>query len=253
LSRHAGFESNLQSSLALLHAPYQHMMRAALADPSLPQRRALDLGCGAGDKRAFLTPHLMEDGLLVGVDSDRAALVAARLQHDPRCAWLLGDAMALPCGDASFDRCWCIAALHVFGNTAHALREMRRVLRPGGDVVILLVERRWVRLRRWSDAILAAAQTCQVAPADGLGDDLLAQLGAAGFAELRLRAYGLGIADDDPQRASLALTDWLALAPQLPNDPALHAAGVAADDNAEIDEIAVLFVLRGCVRDRVTR
>jgi SAM-dependent methyltransferase len=244
LSRTADFDSNLQSSFMQLHAPYRALLQAALAETGPALHRVLDLGCGDGNKRDWLLQHVAEDGHLLGIDRDRTALAAAAWQGHPQCAWVLGDACALPCADASFERCWCIAALHLFGDTAQALREMRRVLQAGGAAVIILVEQRWVRLRQWPTAILAAAPSYPLEAADDLGHDLRQQLAAAGFADPRLRAYALGIADDDPQLANLALTSWPTLAPYLPNDPALHAAGAAAEEDTEIEEIAVLFALR---------
>ncbi|NJM05728.1 class I SAM-dependent methyltransferase [Candidatus Gracilibacteria bacterium] len=253
MSNDADFESNLQSCTPL-HAPYVALLRAALDDDGLPQRRTLDIGCGTGAKSHWLAEQLVSSGQLIGMDCDRRVLAAAARRHGGAAhIWLCGDALALPCADRSVDRCWCIAALHLFGDEQRALREMRRVLHIGGTVVVVLVERRWVRLRHWPAPVVAAACTCQLAPADELGRDLMQQLATAGFAGVTLRAYALDIANDDPQAAALALTNWSTLAPQLPDDEALHRAGAASEDSAEIEEIAVLFALRGHVVNGSTR
>lgn len=102
---------------------------------------ALDVGCGTG----FLALLLAEAGHRpVGVDNVDEMLALARAKASERglpARFELGDADTLPFGDGSFD---LVVERHVAWTLADpvaALREWRRVLRPGGRAV--LVEGDW--------------------------------------------------------------------------------------------------------------
>jgi 2-polyprenyl-6-hydroxyphenyl methylase / 3-demethylubiquinone-9 3-methyltransferase len=91
---------------------------------------ALDVGCGAG----FLSNYLAARGHRVaGLDASPESLaVAAR--HDPSGSadYRLGDALALPYPDASFDVACAMDFLEHVEEPARAVAEIGRVLRPGG-------------------------------------------------------------------------------------------------------------------------
>jgi 2-polyprenyl-6-hydroxyphenyl methylase / 3-demethylubiquinone-9 3-methyltransferase len=91
---------------------------------------ALDVGCGAG----FLSNYLAARGHRVaGLDASPESLaVAAR--HDPSGSadYRLGDALALPYPDASFDVACAMDFLEHIEEPARAVAEIGRVLRPGG-------------------------------------------------------------------------------------------------------------------------
>jgi arsenite methyltransferase len=77
----------------------------------------------------------------VGVEYGEAAVLGARAQAEAeglggRASFLRGDAEALPLTSGSFDAVLCECSLCTFPDKARALAEMRRVLRPGGRVVI---------------------------------------------------------------------------------------------------------------------
>jgi demethylmenaquinone methyltransferase/2-methoxy-6-polyprenyl-1,4-benzoquinol methylase len=102
-----------------------------------PGSRALDLGCGTGD----LTLELARHGprLTVGLDPVPGMLAAAeaKLAGEAGVALVEGDGLRLPFADATFE---VVASGFVMRNVADlpaALREQRRVLRPGGRVAIL--------------------------------------------------------------------------------------------------------------------
>ena len=89
----------------------------------------LDLGCGRGD----WLEHLAGMGVAaVGVEREpeRATRAAA---HGPV---VCGDGARLPVADASVALVWCLHVLHHLPEPARVLAEVRRVLRPGGALVL---------------------------------------------------------------------------------------------------------------------
>ncbi|GAB3979474.1 class I SAM-dependent methyltransferase [Plantactinospora veratri] len=109
--------------------------------------RTLEVAVGTGRNLSGYD----EDVELVGVDLSPKMLAAAR-----RRAGLLGrrvelregEAERLPFPDASFDTVVCTLAVCVVPDRDAALAEMRRVLRPGGRLLLLdHAERRWLRGR----------------------------------------------------------------------------------------------------------
>jgi demethylmenaquinone methyltransferase/2-methoxy-6-polyprenyl-1,4-benzoquinol methylase len=105
-----------------------------------PGARALDLCCGTGDM-AFALARQSDPGASVfifGADFSHAMLVRALAKsRGAALGWLEADALRLPVPDASFD---LVTSAFGFRNLADydaGLREIFRVLRPGGEVGIL--------------------------------------------------------------------------------------------------------------------
>lgn len=100
-----------------------------------PTDRVLDVGCGTGALLHHLArtyPHAH----LVGVDPVPAMLAVARRRLPLSVELREGWAEQLPCDDESFDVVVSCNMFHYIRDPVVALREMGRVLRPGGQLVI---------------------------------------------------------------------------------------------------------------------
>jgi SAM-dependent methyltransferase len=110
--------------------------RTALEPLDLPRPRdVLDLGAGPG---GFLRP-LTEwfDAPVVAVEPSAAMRDAARVAGlTERFPYLAAWAEALPLQDASIDLAWLSTVVHQFDDPAVAARELHRVVRPGGHVLV---------------------------------------------------------------------------------------------------------------------
>jgi len=96
--------------------------------------RVLDVGCGTGRLSHFIGERLGAEGRVVGIDPlpDRVAIARAR---NPGVRFEVGHAEDLSAfEDESFDAVCLSAVFHWIGDKPKALREMRRVLCPGGLV-----------------------------------------------------------------------------------------------------------------------
>lgn len=99
----------------------------------------LDVACGPGNTTRTLVGQVGADGLAIGVDSSATMLAQAvrDTPDDSPVGYVRGDAIDLPFGDATFDAVSCYGALYLMDDPMGALREMIRVLRPGGRIAVL--------------------------------------------------------------------------------------------------------------------
>lgn len=101
--------------------------------------RVLDLACGTGVVARLAAPHVGSTGQVTGLDLNTGMLAVARALPPPSGAsitWLEGSAIAMNLPDASFDVIVCQQGFQFFPDQPAALREMHRVLAPGGRVLL---------------------------------------------------------------------------------------------------------------------
>jgi ubiquinone/menaquinone biosynthesis C-methylase UbiE len=119
-------------------ATYRPIHEAALRKlADLDVRDVLDVGCGTGQ----LTARLREthpDARVVGCDFSRGMLLQAA-QRRRRALWVQADAARLPFPASAFDAVVSTEAFHWFPDQDAALREFFRVVRPGGVLLVALV------------------------------------------------------------------------------------------------------------------
>lgn len=149
----------------------------------------LDVACGSG-WAVYETASRLEagrSGMACGCDISEGMLRQRALRERAVAGthFLAASAQSLPYRDDSFDAIICTAAFHHFPVPEDALREFRRVLRPGGKLLIADACRDqsvgtwiWDRLHRWFEKGHVKYYRT---------DELLALLRGAGFAEIELR------------------------------------------------------------------
>jgi len=100
-----------------------------------PGQRVLDVACGTGVAACEAAGRVGPDGSVTGLDRNADMLaVAGRIA--PAIDWRLGMAEALPFDDAVFDAVVSQFGLMFFDDRAAALKEMMRVLKPDGRLVV---------------------------------------------------------------------------------------------------------------------
>jgi SAM-dependent methyltransferase len=162
--------------------------RALLLGEARAGERVLDLGCGAGRFVAALRDAGAD---AVGVDIASAALERARRVAPGADLRLLEHDGSIPLAHASVDVVWCSEVLEHVADVGHTLLEARRVLRPGGRLLVTVPFHGRVQGA-------AIALTRFEAHFDPLGQhlrfftrrSLAATLAAGGFEPAWVRAWG---------------------------------------------------------------
>jgi demethylmenaquinone methyltransferase/2-methoxy-6-polyprenyl-1,4-benzoquinol methylase len=117
--------------------------RFALSQTGLrPGQRALDVATGTGDLGAGMARQVGREGLAVLTDINREMLIRGRDRLIDRglaaqVAFVIANAECLPFADASFDCVTIGFGLRNVTDKPAALASMRRVLRPGGRLLVL--------------------------------------------------------------------------------------------------------------------
>lgn len=130
--------------------------------------RVLDVATGKGQFVATLVDELASYGEIVGVDIDASGEAAFEEAFGtlPSVSFMEADATALPFASHSFDTVAISGSLHHMSKPERVLREMQRVLKPGG-AFILLEQRRdqqrgpqltHLQFHEWSEELLSIAR-----------------------------------------------------------------------------------------------
>jgi len=169
-----------------------------------PGDRVLDACCGTGD---LAVEAERRGGRVVGLDFSERMLERAR-KKSGAIEWVQGDALALPFGDGEFDAATVGFGVRNLADLEGGLRELARVLRPGGKLAVLEITRPRGILkpffRFWFDVlvplagrVLPGGKAYSYLPASVRRfpgpDDLTALFERTGFADVRYRLLGGGI------------------------------------------------------------
>lgn len=122
----------------LLFEPWAESL-VDVVDPQ-PGERVLDLACGTGVVTRKAAGRVGPGGTVTGVDLNADMLAIARRVTPagavPAITWKQADALDTGLADRSFDIGLCQQGLQFFGDRVTALRELHRVLAPGGRVAL---------------------------------------------------------------------------------------------------------------------
>ena len=116
--------------------------------------RVLDVGCNVGSITREVAARVAP-GRVTGLDSSPPAIAEARTRGDD-VEFVVGDASALPFADGAFDLSYSLAMLNWLRDPVQALREQKRVTRPGGIVAASIADRGTLALYPRSPALLAS-------------------------------------------------------------------------------------------------
>ncbi|MDJ0707075.1 MAG: class I SAM-dependent methyltransferase [Leptolyngbyaceae cyanobacterium MO_188.B28] len=160
--------------------------------------RVLDVACGTGAVTRLAAQTVGTTGRVMGVDVNPGMLAMARQLADQGLAtkieWLQSDAAGLAVPDANFDVALCQQGLQFFPDKLAALREMHRVLAPGGRLACSVL--RDIRFNPYQQAIAdalgrlvspEAAAVIHSPFAFGDAETLRALVIAAGFHTVHIR------------------------------------------------------------------
>ncbi|HUE09318.1 MAG TPA: methyltransferase domain-containing protein [Steroidobacteraceae bacterium] len=179
----------------------------ALAPPA-PGNQVLDIACGTGLVSFEAARAVGPDGHVLGVDlSGRMLDSAERRARELKlsnCRFARMDAETLGLPDASFDVVLCALGLMYIPDPEKALREMRRVLRPGGRISLAVWGERskcgWSELFRIVDGEVAS-EVCPLFFRLGQQDTLARLCSAAEFEAVEYRRISTTLAYADANEA----------------------------------------------------
>ena len=104
-----------------------------------PGQRVLDVACGTGASTVAAAGRVAPGGAVIGLDANHEMLAVAR-RKTADIEWRDGRAESLPFAAESFDAVISQFGLMFFDDRAAALREMWRVLRPGGHLAVAVCD-----------------------------------------------------------------------------------------------------------------
>jgi demethylmenaquinone methyltransferase/2-methoxy-6-polyprenyl-1,4-benzoquinol methylase len=134
--------------------------RAVELTGARPGDRLLDVATGTGKVAADLHARAQPGGSVLGVDISPGMIAVARRRYAGRLGleFVVGDALALPTQDATFDAATIAFGMRNLPDYARGFEELARSVRPGGRVVCLEIARPRSRpaqvLQLWFDRIV---------------------------------------------------------------------------------------------------
>jgi demethylmenaquinone methyltransferase/2-methoxy-6-polyprenyl-1,4-benzoquinol methylase len=170
----------------------------------------IDVACGTGKLAEALAEQVGPFGRVLAVDLAPGMIAEATAQHRDlvQLEFIVGDALALPAEDASFDAATIAFGLRNLPDFAAGFRELARVVRPGGRVVCLELSiprpRLWGRIFHATfersapmlGSVFGRGGAYRYLPASLEGfptpDELVRSMLGVGLTDVAYRSFGLG-------------------------------------------------------------
>ncbi|WP_375754731.1 class I SAM-dependent methyltransferase [Corallococcus exercitus] len=135
---HAPVQSEETEAASGAAAPSAYALLEAVVPPDARPLTVLDLACGDGHLLELLARRKQPGLSLLGLDMSAHELDVARARLNGAATLIQGRAQSLPFGDASVDVVLSHLALMLMDDVETVLAELRRVLKPGGRVSVVV-------------------------------------------------------------------------------------------------------------------
>jgi SAM-dependent methyltransferase len=145
-----------------------------------PEARVLDIGCGSGWATRLLADYA-SNGRVTGIDISDEMVELARESSESHANvdYEVASAEKLPFADSEFTHAFSMESLYYYRNIPQALREIQRVLKPGG-LFVAVVDLYWENeaTHQWIDTLKVPVELLSI-------DDYRSLFIDAGFANIR--------------------------------------------------------------------
>ena len=175
--------------------------------------KVFDIGCGVG----FLTNEMAllvgKSGKVIGFDKNPEMISHAkqRCEDLQQAEFYEGDAAQLPAEDHTFDAVSCTQVLLYVEDVQKVLTEMRRILKPGGRLVIVETDWRGVVLNSTDDALTSKIFSAwdSAVPSPNLPVHLGPLLKKHGFSNIQVEAVPILNTEYSPSNFSHGMMEWI--------------------------------------------
>ena len=175
--------------------------------------KVFDIGCGVG----FLTNEMAmlvgKTGQVIGFDQNPEMISHAKQRCEglQQAEFYEGDAAQLPAEDKTFDAVSCTQVLLYVKDVPKVLTEMRRILKPGGRLVILETDWRGVVLNSADDNLTKQIFSAwdSAVPSPNLPIHLGPLLKKHGFSKIRVEAVPILNTEYSPSNFSHGMMEWI--------------------------------------------
>ena len=178
-----------------------------------PGEKVFDIGCGVGflaHEMAFLVG---KSGQVIGFDQNPQMIIHAkkRCEDLPQAEFYEGDATQLPAEDQTLDAVSCTQVLLYVKDVPNVLSEIRRILKPGGRLVIVETDWRGVVLNCADDALTNKIFSAwdSTVPSPNLPVHLSPLLKKHGFSQIQVEAVPILNTEYTPSNFSYDMMKWI--------------------------------------------
>ena len=173
----------------------------------------LDIGCGVGFLTHEMALQVGESGKVIGLDKNTEMISHAqkRCESLQQTEFYKGDASKLPVHDQTLDAVSCTQVLLYVKDVSKVLTEMRRILKPGGRLVIVETDWRGVVLNSADDALTKNIFSAwdSAVPSPNLPVHLGPLLKKHGFSNIQIEAVPILNTEYSPSNFSHGMLDWI--------------------------------------------